>query len=109
MYVKQYWRSIRFHIKLDDSKKLDEYIKELLSDNKKLSTLNQEKTLKGTQGKLASFLSPDFEISWKTLFFQALSDNDDEATLGHMEIAALFEQTIQLIGQALNAITYHRR
>ena len=27
----------------------DEYVKELLSDNKKLSILNQEKILKGTQ------------------------------------------------------------
>ena len=38
--------------------KLDECIKELLSNNKKLSTLNQEKTLKGTQEKAASILGP---------------------------------------------------
>ena len=34
--------------------------------------------------------------------------NDDEATSGHMEIATLFEQSIQLIGQGFNVITYHR-
>ena len=32
----------------------------------------------------------------------------DEASSGHMEIATLFEQSILLIGQAFNAITYHR-
>ena len=40
---------------------------------------------------------------------EALPDNDGEATSGHMEIATLFEQSILLIGQAFNAITYYRR
>ena len=40
---------------------------------------------------------------------EALPGNDDETTAGHMEIATLFEQSILLIGQAFNAITYHRR
>ena len=40
---------------------------------------------------------------------EALPDNDDEATSGHLEIAALFEQSILLIAQAFNTITYHRR
>lgn len=35
-----------------ETQKLDEYIKERLSVNKKLSKLNQEKTLKGTQEKV---------------------------------------------------------
>ena len=39
---------------------------------------------------------------------EALPD-DDEAISGHMEIATLFEQSILLISQAFNAITYHRR
>ena len=39
---------------------------------------------------------------------ETLPDNDDEATSGHMGIATLFEQSILLIWQAFNAITYHR-
>ena len=40
---------------------------------------------------------------------ETFSDDDDEATSGHMEIATLFEQSILLLGQAFNAITYRRR
>ena len=40
---------------------------------------------------------------------ETFSDYDDEATSGHMEIATLFEQSILLLGQAFNAITYRRR
>ena len=89
--------------------KLDEYIKELLSDSKKLSTLNQEKALKGTQDKVALILGPLTRL-WSIMEAEreALSD-DDEAISGHMEIATLFEQSILLISQAFNAITYHRR
>ena len=91
------------------TQKLDEYIKELLSDSKKLSTLNQEKALKGTQEKVASILGPLTRL-WSIMEAEreALAD-DDEATSGHMEMATLFEQSILLIGQAFNAITYHRR
>ena len=85
-------------------------MKELLSDNKKLSTLNQEKTLKGTQEKVVSILGSLTRL-WNIMEVEreALPDNDDEATSGHMEIATLFEQNILLIGQAFNAITYHRQ
>ena len=89
--------------------KLDEYIKELLSDSKKLSTLNQEKALKGTQDKVALILGPLTRL-WSIMEAEreALPD-DDEAISGHMEIATLFEQSILLISQAFNAMTYHRR
>ena len=89
--------------------KLDEYIKKLLSDSKKLSTLNQEKALKGTQDKVALILGPLTRL-WSIMEAEreALPD-DDEAISGHMEIATLFEQSILLISQAFNATTYHRR
>ena len=42
------------------AQKLDEYIKSLLFDNKKLSTLNlkKKKKMKGTQEKVTSILGP---------------------------------------------------
>ena len=91
------------------TQKLDEYIKELLSDNKNLSTLNQEKTLEGTQEKVASILDPLTRF-WNIMEAEreTLPDNDDEANSGHMGIATLFERGILLICQAFNAITYHR-
>ena len=73
------------------TQKLNEYIKELLSDNKKLSTLIQGKTLKDTQEKVASSLGPltrpwDMEAER-----EVFADIDDKATLGHVKIATLFE------------------
>ena len=58
--------------------KLDEYINQLLSNNKKLSTLNQEKALKGTQEKVASILGP-------LTRFWSIMEPEREATSGHME------------------------
>ena len=40
------------------TQKLDKYVKELLSDNNKISILNQEKTLKEAQEKVVSILGP---------------------------------------------------
>ena len=40
---------------------------------------------------------------------EALTDNDDEATSCHMEIVTLLEQSVLLIDQVFNAMTYHRR
>ena len=76
---------------------------------KKISTLNQKKTLKGTQEKVALILGQlsrlwnIMETEWETL-----PDNGDEAISGQMEIATLFEQSIILVGQVFNVITYHR-
>ena len=96
---------------MKETQKLDGRIREHLSDNKKLPNLNQEKTLKGTQEKVASILGPLTRL-WNIMEAEreALPDsNNDEATSGHMEIATLFEQSILLIGQAFNAVTYYRR
>ena len=63
------------------TEKLDEYIKKLLFENKKISTLNQEKILKGTQKKVESTLGPLTSI-WNIMKAEreALPGNDDEAT-----------------------------
>ena len=92
------------------AQKLDEYITDLLSENKKLRTLSQETTLKDTQEKFASILDLLTRL-WS--FIEAeqeiLLEDDGEAISGHMQITGSFEQTILPIGQALNSITYQRR
>lgn len=40
---------------------------------------------------------------------EALTDNDDEATSGHMEIVTLLEQSVLLIDQVFIAKTYYKR
>ena len=59
--------------------------------------IRKKKTLKGTQEKVASISGPltrlrhIVEAKWK-----ALPGTDDEATSGHIEIAALLKQNILL-------------
>ena len=84
---------------MKETQKLDGRIREHLSDNKKLPNLNQEKTLKGTQEKVASILGPLTRL-WNIMEAEreALPDNNnDEATSGHMEIATLFEQSLNFV------------
>ena len=56
--MKKYWLPIPIPYNLKGTQKLDKYIKELLSNNKKLSILNQEKALKGAQEKVVPILGP---------------------------------------------------
>ena len=88
------------------AQKLDEYIKEHLSEKKKLTTLNQETILKETQEKVASILGSLTRL-WSIMEAEReiLQENDDDAVSGHMEIARLFEQTSLLISQKFNLIT----
>ena len=89
--------------------RLDEYIKELLLENKKSSTLYHEKILKGIQEKIVSVLAPLTQL-WSFMEEEReLISPDDEASDGHQEIASLFEQTILLVGQAFNSVAYQRR
>ena len=82
--------------------RLDEYIKELLLENKKYSTLYHEKILKVMQEKIVSVLAPITKL-WSFMEEEReLIVPDDEAADDHQEIASLFEQTILLVGQVFN-------
>ena len=89
--------------------RLDEYIKELLLENKKSSTLYHEKILKGIQEKIVSVLAPLTKLRSFMEEERELISPDDEASDGHQEIASLFEQTVLLVGQAFNSVAYQRR
>ena len=89
--------------------RLDEYIKKRLLENKKSSTLYQEKILKGVQEEILSVLARQTKL-WSFMEEEReLIALDDEASDGHQGMASLFEQTILLVGQVFNSLAYQRR
>ena len=92
---------------LKQTQKLDEYIKEHVSEKKKLTTLNQETTLKETQEEMASILGSLTRLEsimeaerQRERQREILPEEDDKAISGHMDIARLFEQKSLLICQS---------
>ena len=93
---------------IKDSQKLDEYIKDLLIENKNNTTLNQEKVLKGIQDQVVTILAP---LS-KLLEYYGVRKNaipEEELNEGHREVVNLFEQTVLLTAQTYNFLAYQRR
>ena len=103
-----------------ETQALDTYIKELMIENKKNYTLTQENILKNIQEKITHVLGPLSKLwvimeSEKDHILQSQEGeevditNDDPSSAEIKEISQLFEQTILLIGQAINNTTYYRR
>ena len=71
------------------SQKLDEYIRESLTENKKNNTLNQEKVLKGIQDQVVTILAPLSKL-WSTMEAERDAIPEEELLDGHQETASLF-------------------
>ena len=88
---------------------LDNYIKELLNDNKKVVTINHEKVLKSLQEKITYIMGP-LSTLWSIMEAERdqLDANNEEAESLN-EMSSLFEQTALLIAQTYNSVAHHRR
>lgn len=84
---------------------LDSYIKILLQDNSKYSTLKMEKAFKNVHDKLHLVFGPLSKI-WAMMDSEKEQNPKDEAL---KEVSNLFEQTILLLAQTHNSMAYHRR
>ena len=89
---------------------LDNYIKELLTKNKRTLTSTHEKSLKAVQEKVLYILGPLSRL-WMMMEIEKLSSSGcgDEKVQEMTAISSLFEQTMLLIGQAFHSVTYYRR
>ena len=85
-------------------------MKELLSENKKLTKLNQEKSLKGTREKVVSILGSLTRL-WSIMEAEQeiLPGDSHKAVSEHIKIAGSLEQKILFIGQVFNSISRQRR
>ena len=84
---------------------LDNYMKTILSDNSKFTTLKWEKTLKTIQDKVISVFGPLTKL-WLLIDSEKENNQDDPALA---ECAEVFDQAILMLSQVFNNVAYHRR
>ena len=72
--------------KIKDRQKLDKYIKELLVENKKNNTLNQEKVLKGIQDQVVTILAPLSKL-WSIMELERNANPEEELSDSHRRVA----------------------
>ena len=89
---------------------LDNYIKELLTENKPTLTSTHEKSLKAVQEKVLHILGT-LSRHWVMMENEKLSSSGcgDKEVQEMTAISSLFKETMLLIGQAFHSVTYYRR
>ena len=84
---------------------LDTYIKKLLQDNAKFTTLKHERTLRLMQDKLWKVFGPLTQL-WAAIEGEKAQSPEDEAL---ESISTSFYQSIMLLAQVFNSLSHHRR
>ena len=89
---------------------LQNYIKEILTENKRILTSTHEKSLKEVQEKVLHILGTLSRL-WLIIENEMLSSSGCgyEDLQEMAAISRLFEQTMPLIGQAFHSVNYYRR
>ena len=88
-------------------KTLDDFVKDILKDKKKQKDLDFDNVLENIQGRNRSFMGPLSKI-WTAVESDRLSQ-EDSVEVDLKEIQEFVEQTVLLLGQASNSISYYRR
>ena len=88
-------------------KTLDDFVKDILKDKKKQKDLDFDNVLEKIQGRNRSAMGPLSKI-WTAVESARLSQ-EDSVEVDLKEIEEFVEQTVLLLGQALNSISYYRR
>ena len=81
-------------------KTLDDFVKDILKDKKKKKDLDFDNVLENIQGRNRSFMGPLSKI-WTAVESDRLSQ-EDSVEVDLKEIQEFVEQTVLLLGQALN-------
>lgn len=88
-------------------KRLDDFFKELLEEQKKRSEMALDDALEKIQQKTLNILGPLSKV-WLVIE-GAIASSDDRTEIQLEDLAKHLEQTVMLIGQTFNALTYNRR
>ena len=95
--------------KLKKGKILHPYLRELLAEQDKYNSLNQDKALTNLQKRIAFMYGP-FIKTWTAMEAEKESYVADEGETNPLfEMSKLFDQVILLLGQAMNLCSYIRR
>ena len=87
-------------------KTLDDFVKGILKDKKKQKDVDFDNVLEKAQGRNRSVMGPLLKI-WTAVESARLSQKDS-VEVDLKEIQEFVEQTVLLLGQALNSISYYR-
>ena len=92
---------------LDNVKKLDDFLRDILKEKRKTNEQNIENVLEKLQRKTVDVMGPLSKI-WNILE-RAKEAEEDAVQISINDLLHYVEQTVLLLGQSSNAITYHRR
>ena len=88
-------------------KTMDDFVKDILKDKKKQQDLDFDNVLEKTQGRNRSDIGPSLKILTAVESARLSQKNSVEVDL--KEIQEFVEQTVLLLGQSVNSISYYRR
>ena len=89
-------------------KKLDSFVREMLVEQNKTICMSQEKSLANLQQRIENIYEPLSKV-WSAIEMEKVNvDNENEEDL-IFTMSSLFDQTILLLGQAVNSCAYIRR
>ena len=85
-------------------KKLDGYFKEILNENHKRNQLKIHDALEKIQDKVVQVMGPLARV-----WYAVEATTDDSQPLSAEELSRSIEQSVLILGQAFNSVTYYRR
>ena len=88
-------------------RKLDDYYKELLEENRAKRELTLDSTMEKIQSKTLNTMGPLSKLWFR--FEEALAQENNMVQLDLDELIQYLEQSVMLVGQAFNVVTYNQR
>lgn len=85
-------------------KKLDGYFKEILNENHKRNELKVDDALEKIQDKVVQVMGPLARV-----WYAVEATTTDSQPLSAEELSKAIEQSVLILGQAFNSVTYYRR
>lgn len=94
---------------IDPTKKLDDFVRSILKEKRKTGTevINQDNVLEKVQTKIRGIMGPLSRV-WK-IVEEARESSDRKVTISLDELQSFVEQTVIMVGQSSNTVSYHRR
>ena len=92
---------------LDNVKKLDDFLRDILKEKRKTNKQNIENVLEKLQRKTVDVMGPLSKLL--NILEGAKGAEEDAVQISINDLLHYVEQTVLLLGQSSNVITYHRR
>ena len=96
---------------INKTKYLDDFVKEMLEENRQRFTLQTDDSLEKIQQKVVNVFGPLSRAWYAVEYYASLEDDESqqETKISVQDLSKTIDQTVLLLGQAFNAITYQCR